>query len=103
MNDALIAARLVHFASVMALFGGALFALYAHTAGATAIARFLRIQFVVASVLALLSEAGWLATSIANMTGDWTDVTDPEVLRSALLETDFGQVWLVRMALTLVL
>ncbi|HLG89703.1 MAG TPA: copper resistance protein CopD, partial [Alphaproteobacteria bacterium] len=103
MTDALIAARLVHFASVMALFGGALFALYAHAGGVAAIGRFLRIQFVLGSLLALLSEVGWLATSIANMTGDWTDVTDPEVLRSALLETDFGQVWLARMALTLVL
>jgi putative copper resistance protein D len=103
MTDALIAARLVHFASVMALFGGALFALYAHSGGVAAIVRFLRMQFVLASVLALVSEAGWLATSIANMTGDWTDITDPEVVRSALLETDFGQVWLARMALTLVL
>ena len=103
MTDALIAARLVHFASVMALFGGALFALYAHAGGVAAIVRFLRIQFVLASLLALVSEVGWLATSIANMTGDWTDVTDPEVLRSALFETDFGQVWLVRMALTVVL
>ena len=103
MTDALIAARLVHFASVMALFGGAFFMLYAGAGGVAAIVRFLRIQFVLASVLALASELGWLATSIANMTGDWTDVTDPEVVRSALLETDFGQVWLARMALTVIL
>lgn len=103
MTDALIAARLVHFASVMALFGGSFFSLYAATGGVATIVRFLRVLFVLAALLALASEVGWLASAVANMTGDWTDVTDPEVLHSALLETDFGQVWLARMAATILL
>lgn len=105
MTDALIAARLIHFASVMVLFGGSLFALYALRADAAAERHMppRRWMFVVAGLLALLSALAWLATVIANMTGDWMDIADPEVVRSALFETAFGQIWLGRMALTLVL
>jgi putative copper resistance protein D len=99
----LIAARLIHFASVMTLFGGALFQLYAGAGHVANLSRFLRRGFALAALLALISELAWLATSIANMTGDWTDIADPEVVRSALLETNFGQVWLARTALTLLL
>jgi len=96
VTDALIAARLVHFAAAMALFGGALFALYGPRGTPP------RWLLPAAALLTLVSALAWMVPVIANMTGDWTDVTDREVLRSAFLETAFGRLWLARLLLGVV-
>jgi copper resistance protein D len=56
-----------------------------------------------AALGALLSGLLWFGCSLANMSGIWAGVADPEVLWTVLNETAFGSVWLARMLLAVVI
>jgi putative copper resistance protein D len=106
MTDALIAARFVHFAAMIVLFGGSLFALYGGPADLglrTAFGIGIRRLLQTAAILALLSALGWFADNIANMTGDWSDIFDGELVGGALFGSPFGVLWLWRGVLIVVL
>ncbi|HEV2000534.1 MAG TPA: copper homeostasis membrane protein CopD [Xanthobacteraceae bacterium] len=102
MIDAtVIAAQAVHFAAVFALFGASLFRLYAPPPApiaarfGRALAKLLR----AAAVLAALSALAWWVCLAASLGGGWGDAVNTDVLVAVLLDTEFGQVWIWRLAL----
>ncbi len=104
---ALIAARFLHFASVLALFGLALFPLYTYPnrvgSPPTQLARWLRSRLRFSAVLVLLSGLAWAYLTVANMTGSLIGAADPDALWSVIRETGFGYIWIGRLALTVAL
>jgi putative copper resistance protein D len=101
----LIAARFLNFATVMALFGLALFPLYGYSAlvgEPPQLRRWLRVSPRCAALLALLSGLAWGWFLIANMTGALSSAADWESMRIVLREANFGQVWVARLALSAV-
>ena len=103
LEAGLIAARFLHYVSVLSLFGLALFPIYAfpNRAGLPPprLCAWLHRIIVVALLSGLLSAAAWALFTIANMTGNLSGVADWDAFRSVLLETGFGRVWTVRLAL----
>lgn len=103
----LIVARFLHYAAGMALFGVALFPLYAYP-GRTEIqpSRFGDWLAPVLFKLALatfVSAIFWLAIVIANMAGSFSAAIDPDAVKSVLFETVFGQIWGLRILLAALL
>jgi putative copper resistance protein D len=103
----LVAARILQFAAVTVLFGLALFPLYSYPSGVSErpaeLSRSLRNAMRWAAALALLSNLLWGLFIVANMAGTLNAVADRDTLLSIALETSFGQVWVARLALTVML
>ena len=103
----LVAARFLHFAAVTALFGLALFPLYNRPSRTSVppveVTRWLRASIRGATVLGLLSALAWAWFAIAGMTGTMMAAADTDSLFTVLRETSFGQVWVVRLVLGVVL
>ncbi|MBV9393297.1 MAG: copper homeostasis membrane protein CopD [Methylobacteriaceae bacterium] len=101
---ALAAARWIHFASVMLIFGGSLFAFYAlprqTAAPELADARGL---LRLAAPIAFVSGIAWAGASLVNITGEADSLLDRQALSAFLFETGFGRAWVVRLAGLLVL
>ena len=100
----LVAARFAHFAASLSLFGGWLYALHGlrGAALAPAAARVivpLRPMLLTAAVIALASGALWIAMTVANIGGTFASAADAGTWAMVLGETDFGRVWIVRLAL----
>jgi copper resistance protein D len=101
VDEALVAARLIHFAAAMAGFGGAAFRLYALggvTAGgeAAALTSFDRwhVRLLRASALVMLFSALAIVPFIAGqMAGAANAALDPTTLMEVLSATAFGRVW----------
>lgn len=101
MDEALIACRLVHFASVMATFGGSAFRLYAIGAGdrglvAVLDARLRRV-LLVAAILALLSALLIVPFTASRMAGSASAALDWKTIATVLFDTSFGRVWCWRL------
>jgi copper resistance protein D len=107
METGLIAARFFHFAAVMALFGLALFPLYSYPGRAgelpARLSRWLSVSLRLAVLLGIASALAWGLLTVASMAGTPSAVADPDALLFVLRETDFGRVWLARLALFVVL
>ena len=101
---ALAAARWIHFAAVMLLFGGSLFPFYA-LPGQTAAPEPAPARGVLrlAALIAFVSGIAWAGASLVNITGEADSLFDPEALSAFLFETGFGRAWQVRFAGLLVL
>ncbi len=94
----LLLTRWIHFASVFALFGSALF--WTYTPGAFPGARRASdILLRLAAPVAALSGLGWIAAIIANMAGGLEKVADPQTLSLFFTQTEFGPVVEIRLAL----
>lgn len=94
----LVAARAIHFAALLVLFGSALFPFYAPEAAAPLrgiLSKILRVAALVAVPSGLL----WLALMAADMAGGFSEVFDPDFLRIFFLETPFGAPVAARLAL----
>ena len=107
MEAGLIAARFLHFATVMTLFGLALFPVYRYPSRAgelsARLTRWLSVSLRQALLLAIASALAWGLLTVANMAGTLGAAGDRDTLLFVLGETDFGRVWLVRLALFIVL
>jgi putative copper resistance protein D len=103
----LVAARILQFAAVTALFGLALFPLYSYPSGVSErpamLSHWLRNALRWAAGLALLGNLLWGLFTVANMAGTLNAVADRDTLLSIALETSFGQVWVARLALAVTL
>ncbi len=94
----LLLTRWIHFASVFALFGSALF--WTYTPGAFPGARRASdILLRLAAPVAALSGLGWIAAIIANMAGGFEKIADPQTLSLFFTQTQFGPVVEIRLAL----
>jgi putative copper resistance protein D len=101
-DGALIAARFLHYAALLSLFGAALFPLYAHLQSkrvSPLIDARLRQVRLAAAGLALVGGVGWFLFASASMAGDLSVAADPRALLTVLEATEFGPLWLVRLAL----
>ncbi|MBV9065704.1 MAG: CopD family protein [Methylobacteriaceae bacterium] len=101
---AFAAARWIHFASVMLLFGASLFPFYALAAPQTApelahACGALR----AAAVIALLSGIAWVGATFVSITGEMDSLIDPDALGAFFLATGFGKIWLLRLVLLVAL
>ena len=107
MDEAFIACRLVHFASVMVAFGGSAFRLYAvgaidHALLAALDARLRRV-LLVAAILALLSALLILPFISSRMAGSPAATLDWKTISTVLLDTSFGRVWRWRLLIAALL
>ena len=90
----LVLARWLHFGAVMILFGSSLFRLYS-VAPATPTTRLLDI----ATPIACASALAWVGGSIILVTDDIASLYDPAILSAYFLDTQFGRVWLICLAI----
>ena len=98
--DVLVLVRWLHFGAMFVLFGGALFWAYVpDDAGVTSSRSFTLRCLRTAAPVALVTGAGWLAATIANMTGGIDGLGDLDTLHAFFLETIFGPIEAARMAL----
>lgn len=101
MDSGLVMARLIHFATAMAAFGGVAFRLYAldqDTDGAPAgfVASFDRwnIQLLrLSAALMILSALAIIPFVSARMAGTASAAFDPATIATVLSATEFGRVW----------
>ena len=99
MDDLIIASRLVHFAALALLFGGSLFRLLIRPQNPNQRQPWPRAIDITVVVAALLSALGWFIGTAASMTGDWSEILEPDILAAVLVETQFGRLWIGRLAL----
>jgi len=95
----LVAARWLHLAAILLLFGIAAFPLYAPT-GVDAWPEFqswLRRRILGAALVGLAGGALWFAFSAADMSGNLGDAADPAALAAVVTDTAFGKLWLARL------
>lgn len=97
---ALVTARLLHYAGALVVFGAALFPSYAFgraTPPTGSESTFKRIR-VSAAILAVVGAVLTLMATAANMAGDIAAARQPEMLAAVALETEFGRIWVGRLA-----
>ena len=103
LETGLIVSRFLHYTGVLVLFGACLFPLYAYPDRAgprsTRSDRWLHGILLAASVVALLSAILWLGFTTAGMAGAASAAAHWDALRTVMLDTAFGHVWLVRLVL----
>ena len=83
------------------LFGVACFPLYAPAGlirDQPAFAAWSRRRLIGAAVVALASGVAWLALTAAGMSGQASDALSPSAIGSVITDTDFGKLWLLRLA-----
>jgi putative copper resistance protein D len=107
MDEFLIVSRLVHFAAAMLLFGASLFSLYAGQAlskrvGA-AFDHWLRNTLFFATGAAFLSALTWWDALAVSIGDGWADALNGETLAAVLFNTEFGRVWIWRLAISALL
>jgi putative copper resistance protein D len=91
LETALAASRFLHYAACATLFGGTFFPIFAPARGAFPLGA----QRLAAS-LAFLSAALWFLFATATMAGSFAQM-DGETIRTVLMETAFGRLWLARL------
>jgi putative copper resistance protein D len=99
VDELIIASRLVHFAALALLFGGSVFRLFIRPRISYQRKPWPRAIDIAVVVAALLSALGWFIGTAASMTGDWSEILEPDVLAAVLVETRFGRLWTGRLAL----
>ncbi len=98
----LIVSRFVHYLALSVLFGAVLFPLYGFAsprADTQRVPSWLRALLLGAGLLAWLSGISWFVFTTGGMSGSLAGVTDPAVLSTMIRDTDFGQVWVLRVLL----
>ena len=114
MNDPLIVARAIHFAATLSVAGAVFFQVFIagpalRAAGdRTRLSAIVRLQLAyiawIALLLCAISGAAWLVITAQSMSGaDLSDVFSEDVLGTVLLQTGFGQDWIARLVLLLLL
>jgi putative copper resistance protein D len=104
LHDAMIGARAVHFAATMVASGVVFFVVFiAADAPAVFRSRLAAIAWP-ALVMSVISGAAWLLLTAQSMSGQrLADVVAQGVIRTVLLQTDFGNDWLVRLVIACLL
>lgn len=100
LGAALVSARLLHHSAALVLFGAALFPVYAfgRVPAPVGFAPALKRVCLSAGLLAVLGGALTLMVTAANMAGDLAAAVQPDVLVTASVGTEFGGIWLGRLA-----
>jgi putative copper resistance protein D len=102
----LIVARLLHFGSLMLLFGASLFPIYAYSKERPIPffeACWISTVLLISCLVSLVSGVLWLALTAASLTDSLGSAMNPDMLSLILGRTEFGGVWAVRLCLTVVM
>jgi putative copper resistance protein D len=101
LEGGLICSRFLHYATLMVLFGVSFFPLYAYASGhyPARLSRWQQIVQFTAAMGVFVSGVLWLVFVIGNMRGTITGAIDCDAVWSVLSDTDFGRVWIGRLAL----
>lgn len=101
MDTLLAAARFIHYAAAIQLFGGTIFYIWLTPPGLRpTLLKPTRAIELVDAILLLLSGLVWLCAEAANMGDGPQDALNPGVLGTVLTDTDFGHVWGPRLLLS---
>lgn len=102
MEETLYGIRFVAYVTAMALFGGSLIRVVmgGHAAG---IDRVLRLILIAAAMLSFVAAVCWLMAETANMSGDLADAINLAALKLVLSQTQFGHLWIARLAIGVIL
>jgi putative copper resistance protein D len=95
----LVAVRFAHYAALTALFGLALFPLYAAGERGAPAARSRKPWLIVTAVLSLLTTGLWFAATVGEMSGAVADAAAPDVLWPVIRDMEFGHLAAARMGL----
>lgn len=94
MDALLAAARFVHYAAALQLFGVAMFQLLLAPAGLRkALDHPARFTAIASALLLLVSGILWLSATAGSMGDGWADTVNIEVIGTVLGATEFGRVW----------
>ncbi|MGL3211455.1 copper homeostasis membrane protein CopD [Bradyrhizobium sp. BR 1433] len=104
VDVALILVRFAHYAGTAVLFGVSLFPFYAYSNSEPAPSRAWRSRLLLATgIIAAISGLLWFFLSAANMAGGISDLADAETLSAVIRDTGFGNVWMARMLLAVII
>jgi copper resistance protein D len=102
MLTALVVVRWLHFGATMLLFGASVFvAAFAPTRLSRELAKPAWRMIVAAAIIGCVTALAWLALEAAELGDGWTDSLNPEILAAVAFETEFGRIWLWRVALSM--
>ena len=102
----LILVRFTHYASLVLLFGASLFPLYVYSTDRPAPffeACWLSSVLLATSLVGLGSGVAWLALTAATLTDSLSSAINPKMLMLVLRQTEFGEIWALRLALGVML
>jgi putative copper resistance protein D len=97
----LIAARFAHYAALVLAFGS--FAYVGFGKRSPAVSRRLDRLMLGSSLLLLLTGLAVLAATVAGMGGGLASLSDATLWSAIIKDTDFGRVWMVRLAMAAIL
>lgn len=98
MDELIVLSRFFHFTALAPLFGGSLFRLYVEPQEGYDRHHWPRID-IAASLAVLISAVAWLVGVAATMTGGWAELLVLPDTVAVLIATQFGRVWILRLAL----
>jgi putative copper resistance protein D len=95
----LIGARFLHYAALVLLFGGWAYAGF--RSADVVLGRRLDRLIVISALLVLIGSGAVLAATVAGLGGGYGSLADTALWASIFADTDFGQIWSVRLILAL--
>lgn len=95
----LIGARFLHYAALVLLFGGWAYAGFGNAV--PALRRRLDRLIIGSALLVLIGSGAVLAATVAGLGGSYGTLADTTLWATIIAETDFGQIWSVRLTLAL--
>jgi putative copper resistance protein D len=99
VDELIVLSRFTHFTALAPLFGGSLFRLCVEPQQGYDRSHWPRIIDIAASLAVLISAVAWLVGVAATMTGGWAELLVPSDAAAVLIDTHFGRVWILRLAL----
>lgn len=93
MTLLLAAVRAIHFASLMAIFGGASYAMLLQRSRLGERLEGTGSLFMIAASLALVSGIVWFCLIAGRMSGSWEGALDPSIVKLAATSTRFGHIF----------
>lgn len=106
MDEFLVLSRLSHFAGAMLLFSASLFRLYVgaglskRSCIPASFDRWQKNMLLVAAAATFLSALAWWDALAGSMGEGWADAMSGEMLEAVLFDTEFGQIWIWRLAIS---
>jgi putative copper resistance protein D len=102
MLTALVVVRSLHFGASMLVLGASVFvAAFAPVRLARELGKSVWRMVLVASILACVTALAWLAIEAAELGDGWADSLNSETLKAVGFDTEFGRIWLWRVALSI--
>lgn len=96
LSAALVLARFLHFTACLVSFGVCAIGVLLRGSVGHAPLRAFRTMLLVGAAVALVSAILWILCTAGSMAGGWRSSVDPGILKTVLVDTSFGRVWIWR-------